>query len=194
MMQKVMTLLVAAGVASLTAQIPASAASSGTTMLRLRGGLTLEIPSSWQVYGSADQVRVVTGSCARPKAKYFEPRCDSFWVIGPKALKTGGEGFQRYDPDQGPYYPASDVAPCATNPAYGQVLGKAITAAYRNVGVMHKAHYRVYPGRCVRYDNGQQKTTFRQREWYLPKEKILIVDQWATPGLTTIVQNALWDY
>ncbi|GAA2878787.1 hypothetical protein GCM10010517_40900 [Streptosporangium fragile] len=199
-----------AGTVVLAAQVPASASSgsatvsgpaasqgssagSATTLLRLRHGLTLEIPSSWRVYGTADQVRVVTGSCARPKGPYAEPRCDSFWVMGPKALKTGGEGFTPYNPNRGPFYPAVDVMPCATNPKYGQVIGKAIAVGRRDIGVAHRAHYRVWPGRCVTYDDATQKSTFKQREWYLPQQRILIVDQWATPGLDRILKNAVWD-
>ncbi|WP_248960465.1 hypothetical protein [Sphaerisporangium perillae] len=187
-------LIAVAGAAVLMAQSPVSAeaTSSSTALLRLRGGLTLEIPGSWRVYGNADQVRVVTGSCARPKGSYFEPKCDSFWVMGPEALKTGGEGFRRYDPDQGPFYPASDVPPCPKNPKYGQVIGKAIAVGYRDIGAAHKASYRVWPGRCVGYVDGKQRSTFSQREWYLPKTKILVVDQWNTPGLAGILKNAVW--
>ncbi|WP_329084718.1 MULTISPECIES: hypothetical protein [unclassified Streptosporangium] len=197
MMRRTITLAAVAGAVVLAAQLPASATSavssaSSTALLRLRGGLTLEIPSSWRVYGTADQVRVVTGACARPNGGYFQTRCDSFWVMGPKAIKTGAEGFGRYNPDQSPFYPASDVQRCPTNPKYGQVIGKAIVVGYRNIGVAHKAHYRVWPGRCVSYTDGGQKSTFNQREWYLPKTKILVVDQWATPGLSTILKNATW--
>jgi len=32
-----------------------------------------------------------------------------------------------------------------------------------------------------------------QREWYLPQSKILVIDQWATPGLATILKNATWN-
>ncbi|WP_440098373.1 hypothetical protein [Streptosporangium sp. H16] len=192
MMKRTIAVTAVAGAAVLAAQLPASAGSS-TALLRLRAGLTLEIPNSWRVYGTADQIRVVTGACARPNGGYFQPRCDSFWVMGPKTLKRGGEGFRRYDPTQGPYYPASDVQRCPTDPRYGQVIGKAIVVGYRNIGVAHKAHYRVWPGRCVSYSGGEQKSTFNQREWYLPQSKILVVDQWATPGLATILKNATWD-
>ncbi|MEU4407457.1 hypothetical protein AB0F88_23275 [Streptosporangium sp. NPDC023963] len=192
MMKRTITLAAVAGAAVLAAQFPASASSS-TAPLRLRAGLTLEIPNSWRVYRTADRVQVVTGACARPGRGYFQPKCDSFWVMGPKTLKIGAEGFGPYDPTQGPYYPASDVQRCPTDPKYGQVLGKAIVVGYRNVGVAHKAHYRVWPGRCVSYSNGGQKSTFNQREWYLPQSKILVVDQWATPGLATILKNAVWD-
>ncbi|WP_285707652.1 hypothetical protein [Microtetraspora sp. NBRC 16547] len=201
MMRKMITLAAVAGVAVSVVQAPASASTSSalsassstaTTPLSLRGGLTLELPSSWHVYGGGDQIRVVTGACARPKSHYFEPKCRSFWVMGQQAIKTGGEGFQPYNPNKGPFYPAVDVAQCATDPSLGQVLGKAIAVGYRAVGVGHRAQYRVWPGRCVRYDNGEQKSTFNQREWYLPKERVLIVDQWGTPGLPTILKNAVW--
>ncbi|MGI5491521.1 hypothetical protein [Microtetraspora malaysiensis] len=201
MLAQMIMLVAVAGAAVLAAQAPASASSSlvppsslsaaTTAPLRLRGGLTLDLPSSWRVYGGGDQIRVVTGACARPRGHYFEPNCRSFWVMGTQAIKTGGEGFQPYNPNQGPFYPAVDVAPCATDPALGQVLGKAVTAGYRAVGVGHKARYLVWPGRCVR-GNGAQQSTFSQREWYLPKERILIVDQWNTPGLATVLKNATW--
>ncbi|MFF4773692.1 hypothetical protein [Microtetraspora fusca] len=192
------TSAVVAGVALLAAPAPTSAAvfsssTAATTPLSVRGGLTLTLPSTWRVYGGGgDQIRVVTGACARPRSHYFEPGCRSFWLLGGQALKTGGEGFQPYNPNQGPFYPAVDVPPCATDPSLGQVLGKAVAVGYRAVGVGHKAHYRVWPGRCVRYDNGEQKSTFSQREWYLAKERILIVDQWNTPGLATVLKNATW--
>ncbi|WP_157530187.1 hypothetical protein [Microtetraspora niveoalba] len=186
-----------AGVAVLAFQAPASAAvppssSTAANTLSLRAGLTLALPGTWRVYGGGDQIRVVTGACAKPKSHYFEPRCRSFWVMGAQALKTGGEGFQPYNPNQGPFYPAVDVAPCATNPSLGQVLGKAAAVGHRAVGAGHRAHYRVWTGRCVRNDNGEQKSTFSQREWYLPKERILVVDQWNTPGLSTVLKNATW--
>ncbi|GAA3007386.1 hypothetical protein GCM10017559_31890 [Streptosporangium longisporum] len=166
--------------------------TSATALLRLRGGLTLEIPASWRVYGTADRVRVVTGACARPGGDFFQPRCDSFWVMGPKALKNGGEGLRRYDPTQGPFFPAGDVPPCPTNPRYGHVIGKATTVGYRTVGAGHRAHYRVWPGRCITYNGAVQKSTFDQREWYLPTSKILVIDKWSTPGLDRILKNAVW--
>ncbi|WP_433414499.1 hypothetical protein ACQP1V_34385 [Microtetraspora malaysiensis] len=187
---------VVAGVAVLAAPAPTSAAVSSsstaaTTPLSVRGVLTLTLPGTWHVYGGGDQIRVVTGACARPRGHYYEPNCQSFWLLGGQALKTGGEGFQPYNPRRGPFYPAVDVPPCATDPSLGQVFGKAVAAGYRAVGAGHKARYRVWPGRCVR-GNGEQKSTFSQREWYLPKERILIVDQWNTPGLTTVLKNATW--
>lgn len=196
MFRKMIALTVVAGAAVLPAQAPAAASageSSATQLLRLRAGLTLEIPARWRVYGTADRVHVVTGPCRDPRGGFFTPRCEGFWVMGPKALKTGGEGFRRYNPVNGPFYPTSDVAPCPTNPKYGQVIGKAIVVSRRGVGAWHKAHYRVWPGRCVSYSTGAQKSTFKQREWYLAKERILIVDQWNTPGLATVLKNAVWE-
>lgn len=195
MLRKMIALTAVAGAAALAAPGAAGAAtadSSATRSLRLRAGLTLEIPATWRVYGTADRIHVVTGACRNPRGGFFEPGCRGFWVLGPKALRTGAAGFLPYDPDNGPFYPASDVAPCPADPRYGQVIGKAIVAGRRKVGVGHRAQYRVWPGRCVSYRNGAQRSTFRQREWYLPKERILVVDQWATPGLATILRNADW--
>lgn len=195
MFRKVIALTAVAGAAVLAAPAPGAAATAGgapaTKPLRLRAGLTLQIPATWRVYGTGDWVRVVTGACRNPRGGFFEPRCDSFWVLGPKALRTGGEGFQRYNPINGGFYPASDVAPCPSDPRYGHVIGKAIEVGGRRIGT-RRAHYRVWPGRCVSYRDGAQKSTFKQREWYLAKERILIVDKWATPGLATILRNAVW--
>ncbi|WP_182905122.1 hypothetical protein [Microbispora sp. H13382] len=193
-MRKMISVAAAAGAVIGTVAVTGAdrASASSTTSLRLSGGLTLEIPRAWRVYRSADQVHVVTGACAKPKGHYFEPRCRGFWVMGAKTLKTGGEGFRRYNPVDGPFYPAVDVAPCPTDPKLGHVLGKAIAVGHRNIGEGHKAHYRVWPGRCVTNDDATEKSTFKQREWYLPKERLLVVDQWATPGLATVLQNATW--
>ncbi|WP_432928365.1 hypothetical protein ACQPZZ_01960 [Microbispora sp. CA-135349] len=194
MMRKLISLAAVAGavIGAVAVTGAGSASASSTTFLRLPGGPTLEIPRAWRVHRSADQVHVVTGACAKPTGHYFEPGCRGFWVMGAKTLKTGGEGFRRYNPVNGPFYPAVDVAPCPANPKLGHVLGKAIAVGYRNIGQGHKAHYRVWPGRCVTYDDATEKSTFTQREWYLPKERLLIVDQWATPGLATVLKNATW--
>ncbi|MFF5208043.1 hypothetical protein [Streptosporangium sp. NPDC000396] len=170
---------------------PASAVSASATKTLSFRGMNLSIPSSWRVYRASDQVKVVTGACGTPSAGYFTPKCDAFWLLGPKQIKYGHEGFSAYTPDQ-PYYPASDVQPCPFNGKDSQVFGKATAAGLRQVGPGHKAHYRSWFGRCVKNSNGEQTATFDQREWYLPKSKILVVDVWNTPGLADTLKNAAW--
>ncbi|WP_113704862.1 hypothetical protein [Nonomuraea lactucae] len=169
---------------------PAPAASA-TRPLHLRNGLKLNLPSSWKVYGKGDWIRVVTGACAAPKAGYGEPECDSFWVLGPKAIKVGAELFNPYTAKK-PFYPATDVQLCPHNREWGQVVGGAAVKGLRQVGPGHRAHYREWKATCVSYENGRVKSRYVQREWYLPKTRVLVVDQWNTPGLAGVLRRAVW--
>ncbi|WP_214417100.1 hypothetical protein [Sphaerisporangium fuscum] len=197
MMRRTITLCalaVAAAATTLAAPAAAGASTGGaaamTVPMRVRAGLTLHVPAAWSVYRRGDWLRVVTGACAHPERGFFEPNCDSFWVLGPKAIKYGHELFSPYTPDQ-PFYPATDVEPCPVSRRLSGVLGKATAIGLKQVGPGHKANYRSWPGRCVT-SKGEQKDTYTQREWYLPKSKILVVDQHGTPELAGILKNATW--
>ncbi|MFG1707565.1 hypothetical protein ACFLIM_30615 [Nonomuraea sp. M3C6] len=175
----------------LAAPLPANAAPAQP--LKLRGGLTLYIPIKWKVYRlSSDWIRVVTGKCAKPKGGYGTPECDSFWVLGPKAIKEGNELFQPYTGKK-PFYPATDVQLCPHNHKWGQVVGSARAKGLRQVGPGHKAAYSEWKARCISYSGGQTKSRYVQREWYLPKTKILVVDVWNTPGLADALKHADWN-
>ncbi|MFI6802013.1 hypothetical protein [Streptosporangium canum] len=174
-----------------SASTSSASSASATQTLSFRG-MNLTIPSSWEVYRDGDRVKVITGACGKPSAGYFTPKCDAFWLFGPKVIKYGHEGFSAYTPER-PFYPASDVQPCPFNGRYLQVLGKATVAGLRQVGPGHKAHYRTWFGRCVVEGNGRQIATFDQREWFLPKSRILVVDVWNTPGLAGTLKRATWN-
>ncbi|MBO3744492.1 hypothetical protein J5X84_00335 [Streptosporangiaceae bacterium NEAU-GS5] len=178
------SLLLAGGPAGAT-----SGQAAATKPLHLRGGLTLHIPVKWNVYLTAkDWTQVVTGKCDY-SGRYFGPPCRSFWILGPKALKAGTEGFA-YTPAHA-FYPANDVEPCPTSRKLYQHIDNAATKGLRPVGKGHKAYYRDYVARCTTA-GGETKTYFSQREWYLPKTKILVVDQWATDNLDVILKHATW--
>jgi hypothetical protein len=180
-----------AGATLLAAPLPANAAPAQP--LELRGGLTLYLPIQWKVYRvSPDWIRVVTGKCAKPKTGYGTPECDSFWVLGPKAIKEGDELFRPYTGKE-PFYPATDVQLCPHNRKWGQVVGTVGAKGLRQVGPGHKAAYSEWKATCVSYSGGQVKSRYVQREWYLPKTKILIVDQWNTPGLADALKHADWN-
>ncbi|MBB5965251.1 hypothetical protein [Planomonospora venezuelensis] len=179
-------LLAAPAVASASPAAEASAAGTKTVSFR---GMNLKVPSGWQVHRDGDWMLVQTGKCETPA--YFAPKCQGFWVLGPKAIKYGDEGFDPYTGEQ-PFYPASDVQRCPFNGRYGQVLGKPTALGLRQVGRGHKAKYVSWFGRCVKDGNGEQTATFDQREWFLPASKILVVDVWRTPGLPNILKNATW--
>ncbi|TQS25343.1 hypothetical protein [Microbispora sp. KK1-11] len=191
----------AAGLAVLAASLAAPAAafandSAATKPLHLRKGLTLRIPSSWKVDDSRkDWLRVITGSCPTKGTDMYGFRdsgCHSFWVMGPKAIKIGHELFQKYTPD-GPFYPATDVGPCPVKKNLYIHQTKLAEKGLRQVGPGHKAYYRDWAGTCGTMTSGKVKARFNQREWYLPTSKILVIDQWKTPGLSTILENATWN-
>ncbi|MEV0623606.1 hypothetical protein AB0I81_60535 [Nonomuraea sp. NPDC050404] len=180
------------------ASSPLPAASSQTLNaasfqpLKLRGGLTLHLPAAWKVHRvNPDWTRVVTGKCARPGAAYGTPGCDSFWVLGPKAIRQGQEIFRPYTGAR-PFYPATDVQRCPHDGKLGQILGAAGTKGLRQVGPGHKAAYREWRATCVTYSGGKVRSRFTQREWHLPATKILIVDHWNTPGLADVLKRATW--
>ncbi|MBP2705609.1 hypothetical protein JOL79_17490 [Microbispora sp. RL4-1S] len=195
MMKKTFTVALAA-LAVLT--VPAAAyagETGGTKPLHLRKGLTLTIPSSWKVTERwKDWVRVVTGPCPTLGTQEFGFRdsgCHSFWIMGPKAIKVGHEFFNAYTPD-GPFYPATDVGPCPYDKKLYIGHLKLAAKGLRQVGPGHKAYYRDWSGQCVTQQTFKVKGHFNQREWYLPTSKILVIDQWRTPGLGDILRRATW--
>lgn len=182
--------------ATLTAPAAAFAGESGATKeLHLRKGLTLTIPASWKVDTVAkDWLRVITGPCPTKGTDMYGFRdsgCHSFWVMGPKAIKVGHELFNAYTPD-GPFYPATDVGPCPVKK--NLYIGRSTLAAkgLRQVGAGHKADYRDWAGTCVTMSGYKVKAHYDQREWFLPTSKILVIDQWNTPGLSGILKHATW--
>ncbi|WP_169986550.1 hypothetical protein [Microbispora sp. H10836] len=191
----------AAGLAVLAVSLAVPAAAyagdaAATKTLHLRKGLTLKIPSSWRVDADrADWLRVITGSCPTKGTDTYGFRdsgCHSFWILGPKAIKVGHELFQAYTPD-GPFYPATDVGPCPVKKKL--YIGRTTLAekGLRQVGPGHKADYRDWAGTCRTLTSGTVKARFNQREWYLPTSRILVIDQWRTPGLAAILENATWN-
>ncbi|RSM94031.1 hypothetical protein DMB42_51740 [Nonomuraea sp. WAC 01424] len=84
------------------------------------------------------------------------------------------------------------MQPCPFNRKWGEVVGPQVSRGYRQVGPGHKAAYNAWRAKCVSYSGGGVKGTFTQREWYLPKSRILVVDQWNTPGLTDTLKYADW--
>ncbi|TDE56006.1 hypothetical protein E1295_12190 [Nonomuraea mesophila] len=185
-------LAVAAAVAATVLAAPLPAAADSTRPLKLRGGLTLLLPAAWKVHRvKPGWTRVVTGKCAAPKAGYGTPGCDSFWILGPKAIRQGDELFRPYT-GASAFYPATDVQRCPRNSKWGQTLGAARKKGLRQVGPGHRAAYREWAAACVSYANGRVRSRFVQREWFLPTTKVLVVDQWSTPGLSGVLQRARW--
>ncbi|MEV0968797.1 hypothetical protein [Microtetraspora glauca] len=196
-MMKKTIMAAVAGLAVLATPAAASASTSAsdTKILRLRAGLNLTVPKSWKVYKiSKDWTRVVTGSCPTVHDEIFGFRdsgCRSFWVLGPSAIEIGHEVFQAYTPE-GPFYPATDVGPCVYDAKLSTGQMTLAAKGLHQIGPGHKAYYRAWSANCVSMNSGKVKGHFTQREWYLPKSKILFVDQWNTQGLSTVLKYATW--
>ncbi|WP_157521659.1 hypothetical protein [Herbidospora cretacea] len=186
MIKRILSL--AAVVTLLGALAPATAQASAGQVLKLRKGLTITLPHAWKAHGKGDFVYVVTGKCK----KLNEPGCHQFSIYGPKGIAVGNELFNPYT-GKSPYYPATDVQPCPLNAKWSYGGGvKLLESGFREVGKGHKAQYRAWKIKCVGNDFSKVKATFIQREWLLPKSKILIVDKFSTAGLSKVLTNAVW--
>ncbi|MFG6193963.1 hypothetical protein [Nonomuraea sp. JJY05] len=170
----------------------ASASASKTKNITYRG-MTLTVPSNWQklkvnaqTHGN-DWITVTTGPCEAANSD-----CPSFELVSGKVL-TGGQGLEPYRADR-PFAPDGLPAPCRFESKYSEKFpgDKPAVSAQRQVGRGHEAQYREWTGECYAQKTDKRTRTFIQREWYLPKEGLLIVDGWNTRGLRDIIKRATW--
>lgn len=185
-------------IGSLALSAPASAVSTSAATKELRfRGMTLTIPSNWKVTyagrtsGGKDWVTVYTRGCSR-----LDDKCPHFDLVGPKVLKPSVNMFlEGFDPKY-PWAPGTGVVPCRFKPGtnHSEVFPrrKPLVADVRAVGAGHKAQYREWRGEC-RTQGGKLMMDFTQRQWYLPKSGILIVDAWKNPDLARSVKRATWN-
>ncbi|RJL33127.1 hypothetical protein D5H75_09745 [Bailinhaonella thermotolerans] len=148
-------------------------------------GMRLSIPAAWRVVKQAGSAYVITGRCV-PRA--YE--CPGFWLHGPSAIRHGHEG-NAYKPSR-PYYPSSGMMECSRDRRYLEMADeRPRVAALRPIGAK-KAHHREWRFKCVTPNGGKVKLTYAQREWFLPRSQILVVDKWANPALPGILARARW--
>jgi hypothetical protein len=117
--------------------------------------------------------------------------CPAFQVFGPDGIAHGyGDG--PYQLDQ-PWHPGNDPSPCLTAPDDGYEGDvKLVKIGFAKIGTKN-AHYREWRVTCVAETGNQAVgTPYTQRIWYLPTSKILVVDEWSTPGLREALAAARW--
>lgn len=181
----------AAAAAAAVLTTPPAAHAAATKKVTFRG-MTLAIPSTWVVEKdhTGDWVSLSTRKC-----RDADTACPALQLVGPKVLK-GGDYLESYKPGS-PFAPSTGVAACRLNPTtkYGErfVGTKPLTSGYRPVGAGHKAEYRVWAGECYSFKTDKRTATFKQREWYLPKSKILIVDGYGIAATDAIIKTATWN-
>lgn len=157
--------------------------------LRL-GRFTIRVPRGWHALAGRHPGRgayfVATGPCARPDPS----ACRGFLVLGVDQIKTGDNQTRPYTP-KAPYNPTKDPQPCPGDPSLREKFPNAPKVnAFAPIG-NHESIYREWTIGCVDADQ-KMKSLFFQRDWYLPTSKVLVVDEWSTPGLAEILRDATW--
>jgi hypothetical protein len=176
---------------------PPSGGPAGTTTLRL-GPLSLRVPAAWRItYRDAQgDYTVSTGSCAGDDLTGAEAgsACPSFSLIsGAGPTSAGAPGTHSYVPGQ--FYTTSTGATgCPAEPTgvwLRDAPAQPLSSGYAPVTATRTADYTVWQFGC-QHAVGSISFYFQQRDWYLPDSRILIVDEYSTPGLAQILAAATW--
>ncbi|MFB4314087.1 serine/threonine-protein kinase [Actinomadura sp. 21ATH] len=181
------------------------------------GGLTLVVPPSWRskrlpgvTGGTSGNHRVnFPGPCRVPKvvrdlaeergertedSGNYHDYCPSFAVITEPWSNDGTRGWRTFRAGA-PWGPETDVSHVC--PKRADMVGAGRSTLVRRglapVG-SRQAEYREWRIRCLlmRDPSVETNVSFVQRVWYLPRSKVLIVDEWETPGLAEILRKATW--
>ncbi|MGK5551830.1 hypothetical protein ACSNOI_09470 [Actinomadura kijaniata] len=209
-----------AGVYQVTREGPAerrvAAATSSPAALPGRpvavGPLRLTLPEAWKVTrlpGEGASYRVdVPGRCPsaegrRIYADLYNNACPSFAVVDEYGLLWKGPEANRTNATyrRGSFFhPANDVGHvCPPSPDMTRHIGalgeRRVRQGTARVG-NRTAEYYEWRMRCVRADDQGQVSPsdprFTQRTWLFPQSRILVVDEWNTPGLDRILERATW--
>uniref|UniRef100_UPI003F495401 hypothetical protein n=1 Tax=Nonomuraea bangladeshensis TaxID=404385 RepID=UPI003F495401 len=183
--------------------LPASAAQPATADTKTISyrGMHLEVPRAWTVrdYRQSEDLLIVMTKAGCDRAKAV---CPYFQIAGPRKIHGSKDPHwigETYQPGSSPYHPETSVTACRfqkgdrESERFSGGLGrKPLKTGERQVGKGHQARYYAWAGECI---DAKLRVTrrFVQREWYLPKEKIVIVDGWDTAGLAGVIKRATWN-
>jgi hypothetical protein len=150
-------------------------------------GMTLRLRAGWRASrDGADHVTVATGACRRGAGAVD---CPGFLLLGPSQIAIAN-GLGPYDPER-VWHPGAGVEGC---PADRDGLAEQTPRQPRRRGFAQvgtrTALYREWTVPCLDADTLKPKTSYRQRVWYLPSSRILVVDEWSTPGLGQVLAAA----
>jgi hypothetical protein len=142
--------------------------------------LTIRLGRGWRAGGGGDQVEVATSRACRRSAGRVD--CPGFLLLGPTQIAIASE-LTPYDPDQ-VWHPGSGVEGCPQD-RDGLAEVTPTKPAKRGVAKVggKDAVYREWRVSCVDARTGEPEASYTQRVWYLKASKILVVDEWSTPGL-----------
>jgi hypothetical protein len=176
-----------------------SPGSTTTTRTIQLGPLTLRVPALWHVtYQDAQgDYTVSTTPCGGDDLSGAEhgSGCPAFSLIadaGPTS--SPASRLHTYVPGQ-EYTISTGALGCPAKP-YPNWLRDAVTqplsTGYAPVAATRTADYTVWQIGCSDGAGAAPGSYFQQRDWYLPGSRILIVDEYSTPGLARILATATW--
>ena len=168
-------------------------------------GMAVELPAEWEVERREQTGTPFEGPAVTSEAVTVTPDpgpdCDStdplstcprFHLLGPAGIAVGSEINPMTEDD--PYYPRTDVVPC---PSEEYVRGPGEVVEEQELAPIGErmAYFRVWEIGCMPLaeappPGGGLATFFEQRYWLLPESEILVVDEFATPGLGEILARA----
>jgi hypothetical protein len=150
--------------------------------------MTIRLPPGWRASRDGpDRVTVASGGTCRRSAGGVD--CPGFLLLGPGQIAIAHE-LGPYRPDR-VWHPGTGVEGC---PADRDGLverppTRPRTQGFARVGT-RQAVYRDWKITCLDATTLKPRTSYRQRVWYLPSSKILVVDEWSTPGLAAVLAAA----
>ena len=168
----------------------------GTTALQV-GPLILRVPAAWHVtyHDAQGDYTVSTTSCAGDDLIGAEggSACPSFSLIE-NAGTSGEPAGTGYRPGS-VYTRSTGATGCPARPTTGwfrDIPATPYSSGYAPVTAARTADYTVWQVGCLPDDRPPPAFYFQQRDWYLPDSDILIIDEYATPGLAQILATATW--
>lgn len=169
---------VALSASLLLSATPAEVATKPVTY----SGFTIQVPAKWRVKKLGPEVvHVYTGACAKKAAE-----CEGFTLGGPMSIAHGNED-SAYTPSR-PYQSSTGVVECPVDKKlFADGRGKLVSAGKAPFGKGRRAGFAEWKLTC---DGGS--VTYPQRVWFLKTKKVIVVDQWKTPGLGAILAKAVW--
>jgi len=173
---------------STTGAVPLTTAETGPAgqVLTFRR-MTLRLRDSWRAGGGGDQVAVAASRACRRSAGGVD--CPGFLLLGPTQIAIADQ-LSPYDPER-VWHPGAGVEGC---PADRDGLAELTPSRPSRRGVVkvggRNATYREWRITCVDVKTGKPEAGYVQRVWHLPAARILIVDEWSTPGLGRVLAAA----
>ena len=150
--------------------------------------MTIRLLPGWRATrDGADQVTVAAGGTCRRSTGGVD--CPGFLLLGPSQIAIAHE-LGPYDPER-VWHPGTCVEGCPADRdgLVEQSPPRPSAGGFAMVGTK-RAVYRQWVVRCLDADTLKPQTSYRQRVWYLPSSRILVVDEWSTPGLTRVLAAA----